>query len=163
MAQDTKKPTDAVKASTSGTQPPLQPNTQVRMPPRPTDPDDLVRSNDPITNKAEQKRADEAQVDLDEESRRQEEEQKKQAEEEQRRADERREAMQEIVKSPEGFVVRTEDNAGALDALVTEGTAYQTNVQSGKGGLDVEERVYLAERGYTQLRDVFGPDLGAKK
>jgi hypothetical protein len=122
------------------------------MPPRPTDPDDLVRSNDPITNKAEQKRAEEAQVDLEEESRRQEEEQTKQAEEEQRRADERREAMQEIVKSPEGFVVRTEDNA-----------AYQTNVQSGKGGLDVEERVYLAERGYTQLRDVFGPDLGAKK
>lgn len=140
---------------------PEQPNVHVRKPGDPNTP--TVRTNDPISNEAERKMFEDEQRREDEESQRQMKEQEEQAKREQEEADQRRSLLQDIVKSPEGFVVRDESNGDALDKLVADGDAYKTNIQSGKGGLDVEERVFLSGKGYENLRSVFGPDMGVKK
>lgn len=163
--------TDGVKASTRATgtptpsgpstKPPAQATTQVRMPP--SDNNRVMNTNDPITNAAEEQRAQMDQEDQDaraeEERKRQEEEAKKQQEQHEQRMS----LMRELVESPEGFVVRTEDNMEAVSLALRDGQVYMNNVQAGKGGLDVEERVFLSSQGYDALRTAFGPEMGKNK
>jgi hypothetical protein len=84
---------------------PSQPTVQVR---QPSSPDTkTIRSNDPVTNKAEQSLAEEAAQDeaaIGEEQERAAAEEAKRLEEEHQV---KMELLQEIVQSPEGFVVRS--------------------------------------------------------
>jgi hypothetical protein len=140
---------------------PSQPTVQVR---QPSSPDTkTIRSNDPVTNKAEQSLAEEAAADeaaIGEEQERAAAEEAKRLEEEHQV---KMELLQEIVQSPEGFVVRNKDNNDAYDLASVDGLVYHNNVQSGKGMLDVEERVYLSSKGMESLTTAFGPSMGRKK
>jgi hypothetical protein len=141
---------------------PSQPTVHVAQPPK--DNTKTIESNDPVTNESERKIAEQElenpeQQRIEEELRAQEEEQQRQQE----LADQRRELMQEVLKSPEGFVVREEGNQEALEDARVEGLLSHTNVQSGPGGLEVEERYFMTEKGYSQLRAVFGENLGVQK
>lgn len=137
---------------------PSQPTTQVRQPGSPDT--KTIRTNDPVTNKAEEQLANEQQEEDDaiaeEQMRQQEEEAERQQEEFKLRQD----ILKEIAKSPEGFVVREEGNSEALGLAQAQGLVYHNNVQSGKGGLDVEERYYISHDGFENLRTAFGPSLG---
>lgn len=119
-------------------------------------------SNDPITNEAERKLAEEElggtdQTEADLKA------QEEEIREQQRLADQRRTLMQDLVKSPEGFVVLDQSNSEVLEDARVQGLVYHTNVQAGRGGLEVEERYFLADKGYQSLRSVFGEDLGVKQ
>lgn len=137
---------------------PSQPTTQVRQPG--STETKTIRTNDPVTNKAEEQLAEEQQREDDaiaeEQMRQQEEDAKRQQEEFQLKQD----ILKAIVQSPEGFVVREDGNSEALGLAQAEGLVYHNNVQSGKGGLDVLERYYLSASGYDNLRTAFGPKLG---
>lgn len=118
------------------------------------------RPGDPVTNAAEKQMQDEQNA----EQQRQEEEAIKQQEEEAKRQQElfemRQNLMTEIIKSPEGFVEGNEDNNEAITEASREGFIYQSNVQSGPGGLEVSERWYLSQKGYDALRTSLGPNMG---
>lgn len=139
---------------------PKQPTVQVRQPARDDTP--TIESNDPVTNQAERQLAEEAQAELDARS----EEDVRRQEEEAARAQElhdmRMDLMRAIVDSPEGFVPLEDGNREAVDAALAEGHVYMNNVQRGPGGLEVEERVFLADSGFGSLRTAFGPGLGRK-
>lgn len=158
MAEDKKAPPPAPKEAAK----PSQPTVHVAQPSK-TD-TKTIETNDPVTNEAERKVAEEElskpqQRQMEEDLKAQEEEQKRQQE----LADQRRTLMQDIVKSPEGFVVLEDSNRDALEDARVEGLVSHTNVQSGKGGLDVEERYFITDKGYSQLRQVFGENMGVKK
>jgi hypothetical protein len=137
---------------------PKQPTTQVRQPDSPDT--KTIRTNDPITNREEERLATEAQQEQDEIG----EQQRKQQDEEAKRQQEefklRQNTLKQIVQSNEGFVVRDEGNTKGLELAQAEGHVYFANQQSGPGGLEVEERAYLSASGYEQLRTAFGPGLG---
>jgi hypothetical protein len=137
---------------------PSQPTTQVRQPDSPDT--KTIRTNDPITNKEEERLANEAQEEQEQIG----EEQRKQQDEDAKRQQEefkaRQDLLKEIVQSNEGYVVRDEGNQKALDLAMADGSVYCVNVQSGRGGLDVEERVFLSESGTSQLKTAFGPGMG---
>jgi len=139
---------------------PAQPTVQVRQPDSPDT--KTIRTNDPVTNKAEQSLAEEAARDeaaIGEEQERAAAEEAKRLEEEHQA---KMELLQAIVQSPEGFVVRGDDNDAAFGLAAADGLVYHNNVQSGKGMLDVEERVYLSSKGMENLTTAFGPSMGRK-
>lgn len=137
---------------------PKQPTTQVRQPDSPDTP--TIETNDPITNREEERLAREAQEEQEavsqEQVRMQEEEAKRAQEEHQARQD----TLRAIAQSPEGFVVRDDTNREGLDLALVDGSIYYSNVQSGPGGLEVQERAFLSASGYEQLRTAFGPSMG---
>jgi len=102
---------------------------------------------------ADTKRTPEEQEQFDRE-----EADRKAAEEQRKEAQAKHEAgislMKSIYASNEGFAVRKDGDD--LDYALAEGLVYMNAVQSGKGGLDVEERVYLSDKGYNILRDYHG-------
>jgi hypothetical protein len=139
---------------------PSQPTVQVRQPGSPDT--KTIRSNDPVTNRAEQSLAEEAARDeaaIGEEQARAAAEEAKRLEEEHQM---KMELLLAIVQSPEGFVVRDEDNDDAFGLASVDGLVYHNNVQSGKGMLDVEERVYLSSKGMDSLTTALGPSMGRK-
>jgi hypothetical protein len=120
------------------------------------------RPGDPVTNAAEKRLQEQQQVDQGQ----QEEEQIKQQEEEAKRQEEefnkRQDLMVEVIKSPEGFVEKSEDNSEAIGLALKEGYVYSSNVQSGPGGLEVQERYFLSQKGFDSLREHLGPTMGKK-
>lgn len=138
-----------------------QPTVQVRQPARDDTP--TMETNDPVTNQAERQLAEQAQAELDarseEEVRRQEEEAARAQEEHDMTMD----LMRAIVESPEGFVPVEEGNAEAVGLAYGRGLIYFSNVQGGKGGLDVIERAFLSAAGADSLRTAFGPGMGKGK
>jgi hypothetical protein len=139
---------------------PKQPTTQVRQPDSPDT--KTMRSNDPITNREEERLANEAQQEIDRISEEQVKQQEEEAKRQQEEHDKKMELYKSIISSPEGFVKPDEGNTEAVGLALSEGTVYNTPVQSGKGGLDVEERYYLSAEGVEKLRTAFGPSLGKK-
>lgn len=139
---------------------PKQPTTQVRQPDSPDT--KTIRSNDPVTNREEERLANEAlegEEWANEQARQQQEDEARQAQED---FQEKQDTLKAILDSPEGFVVREEGNTKGLDLAIMDGSIYYSNVQSGKGGLDVQERAFLSGHGYEQLRTAFGPSMGRK-
>lgn len=126
----------------------LQPTTHTRL--------------DPINTAAEDKMVQEererAERDEQEAVRAQEEEAKKQQE----LFEQRQNVMLDIIRSAEGFVVQSEDNGEAISEAYKEGLIYQSNVQRGPGGLEVEERWFLSSKGFDALRNTLGPNMGKK-
>src|SRR4051794_35335395 len=108
---------------------PKQPTTQVRQPDSPDT--KTIRTNDPITNKEEERLANEAQQEQDDVGK----EQRKQQEEDAKRQQEefklRQDTLKQIVQSNEGFVVRDESNTKGLELAQAEGHVYFANQQSG--------------------------------
>lgn len=139
---------------------PKQPTVHVQQPPKQDT--KTVRSNDPVTNEAERRIAEEELGPDDEAAKASQQQQEEEAQHQQELADQRRELMQEILSSPEGYVVGEEGNLEALEEARTQGLVHYYTVQSGKGGLDVEERYEVTGQGYEQLRSVFGQGLGVK-
>lgn len=141
---------------------PKQPTVQVQQPPKQGT--KTIESNDPVTNEAEQRIAQNELTGPDEERARAEQQaQEEEAKRQQELADQRRTTMQDILKSNEGFLVRDEDNADALEDARVQGLVHSYTVQSGPGGLDVEERYSVTDKGYSSLRSVFGENLGVRK
>ena len=130
-----------------------QPTVQVRQPARDDTP--TMETNDPVTNQAERQLAEDAQAELDARS----EEEAARAQEEH---DMTMDLMRAIVESPEGFVPVEEGNAEAVGLAYGRGLIYFSNVQGGKGGLDVIERAFLSAAGADSLRTAFGPGMGKK-
>jgi hypothetical protein len=152
----------AEKPGPSFREPPKQPTVHVRQPPRDDTP--TIRTNDPVTNEAERRIAEEEQTGPQEQAAR--EAQKAQEEEAKRQqelADQRRELSKSILSSNEGFVAVDDSNREGVEDARREGIVHVYTVQSGPGGLDVEERVEVTSKGYENLRSVFGENLGVKK
>jgi hypothetical protein len=80
------------------------------------------------------------------------EDEKKLADEQKKNDEETKTVLKSIVDSNEGYILRNESNANQVDSLADQQFVYVNNVQSGKGGYDVEERVYLTESGYSKTR-----------
>lgn len=140
---------------------PKQPNVQVRQPARDDTP--TIETNDPVTNQAERQLAEEAQAEVDRRSEEEVARQEEEAAHQQELHDMRMDLMRAIVDSPEGFVPVEDGNREAVSAALAEGHVYLNNVQRGPGGLEVEERVFLADAGFGSLRSAFGPGLGKGK
>lgn len=139
---------------------PKQPTVHVQQPPKQDT--KTIRSNDPVTNEAERRIAEEELGPDDEAAKQQQQQQEEEARRQQELADQRRELMQQILKSPEGYVIGEESNLEALEEARTQGLVHYYTVQSGKGGLDIEERYEVTSQGYEQLRSVFGQNFGVK-
>lgn len=106
-----------------------------------------MQTNDPVTNEAELRLA-RSQEEQDaeaaaEEKKRQDEEAARQQEEEKQRIS----LIQSITKSNEGFIKVDDGNREGVELARTAGQVYLQNVQSGPGGLEVEERVFLSKEG----------------
>jgi small-conductance mechanosensitive channel len=141
---------------------PKQPAVHVAQPPRQDT--KTVESNDPVTNEAERRIAQDELTGPDEERARAEQQaQEEEAKRQQELADQRRTLMQDILKSNEGYVVREEGNQEALEDARTQGLVHAYTVQSGPGGLEVEERYAVSDKGYSSLREVFGENLGVAR
>lgn len=139
---------------------PAQPTTQVRQPPSPDTP--TIRSNDPVTNAAEFRLAEQTQQMNEEQQRQVQEQQEQEAKRQQELHDQRMELVRGVVQSNEGFVVLEDGNRDAVEDARVQGLVYITPVQSGPGGLEVEERVFLAAKGTDMLRTAFGENMGRK-
>lgn len=146
------------KSTTKTTTKPRQPTAQVRQPPSPDTP--TIRSNDPVTNEAELRLAQEDQEQREEEEKRLQQEQEEKAKKDQELFETRQEIMKTILQSDEGFVVADDGNRDAIEEARKEGLVYHSNVQR---GIEVEERYFLSDKGYQALRTTLGPDMGKKK
>lgn len=141
---------------------PAQPTVHVQQPPKADT--KTIRTNDPVTNQAEKQLAEkELEGPEREEQERLIKEQEEEAKRQQELADQRRQLMQDVIKSNEGFIKREEGNAEAVDDAWREGLLYSETVQSGPGGLEVEERFFVTSQGYENLRSVFGQNMGVQK
>jgi hypothetical protein len=118
------------------------------------------RPGDPVTNATEEQMLKEQQQRDEEAERKAIEEQEERARVEQENFEKRQNLMMEIIKSPEGFVVQEEGNSEAVSLAYQEGLVYYSNVQSGPGGIEVQERVFLSQKGYDALRTTLGPNMG---
>lgn len=130
----------------------------MRQPPSPDTP--TIRSNDPVTNEAELRLAQEDQEQREEEEKRLQQEQEEKAKKDQELFETRQEIMKTILQSDEGFVVADDGNRDAIEEARKEGLVYHSNVQR---GIEVEERYFLSDKGYQALRTTLGPDMGKKK
>lgn len=79
---------------------------------------------------------------------------RKEAEDRQKKHEASIKFMEGLYNSNEGFAPRKDGDD--LDYALAEGLVYMNAVQSGPGGLDVEERVFLTDKGYNILRDYHG-------
>ncbi len=78
------------------------------------------------------------------------EDQQRRGEEEKKKNDEIKGTLKKILDSNEGYVVRGESDD--FSDLESQGLVYMSAVQSGPGGLEVEERYYLTQSGYDKLK-----------
>jgi type VI protein secretion system component VasK len=146
---------------------PKQPTVQVRQPP--SDETRTVRTNDPVTNATETELANRDQQIDEEQQQAAIEEQERVAKRQQDEHNASMDLMKSIMQSNEGFIERPaspevkEGEEPPVDPLLVatqNDYVYMNNVQSGPGGLEVQERVFLTSKGYDALRTAFGPGMG---